>query len=277
MTHIHSPEPKRVLKRKVQELDQTESLFHNKRVGQNQPILGWLSSIEPVQPRPLNAPPFFDLTVDSRYASKPHIMPQEADMSREFARPSAPALTNQSSFSTKMKPEQASYPQILWANGICMNRSGKKMPKGIRDFVEKNITKKERSSPPLVQEELDKIIHVAEDIADSSDAHIQDLLHTEMFPLRDDRVASNGGLPFSSELLPHLPDAFYELATPMPDKFCGYRTGPKGIFSRPQYSVLSHPYMAKYALPTLDIAFPFLVIKTKSEAKGGTLWHAMAR
>ena len=135
--------------------------------------------------------------------------------------------------------------------------------------MEENITNKRRSSPPLIRGELDKIIKVAEDVADSSEATVQDLLHTEMFPLRDEQIASNGGLPFSYEALLNQPDAFYELATPMPDKFYGYRTGPKGIFSRPQYNVLSHPYMAKYALPTSDIAFPFLVIETKSEAKGG--------
>ena len=76
MTHIHSPAPKRVLKRKVQELDPAESLSHNKRTKHNQPILGWLSSIESIQPRSLSAPPSFDLTADPRRTSQLHTMSQ---------------------------------------------------------------------------------------------------------------------------------------------------------------------------------------------------------
>ncbi|CAF9913281.1 MAG: hypothetical protein GOMPHAMPRED_007844 [Gomphillus americanus] len=95
-----------------------------------------------------------------------------------------------------------------------------------------------------------------------------------MFPLIKRGISYGGNAQFSSQPLPNVPDAFCELAIPQPDRFYGYTTGPFGGFSKKENMVLSHPSMIRYAMPTVDGAFPFLIFELKSPAKGGTLWHA---
>ena len=268
MTLLFSPTPERSFKRKIANLEDPFLPLDVKRWKNNndEQIHDWLSN-QHIKHRPLSAPPYLDLTVCN--------MSQQEPNTRSIGKPSTPSSTIAASvISSRMKTDDPHYPKTIYSNGIIVDRSGTKMPKDVRAFVEEHIVNKPRSSPPLPQEELKRVITVSDQVANSSEGAVYDIVNTAMFPIMQDGVVGGGDTPFSSEPLPSRPEAFYELAVPRPDRHYGYPTGQNGDFSRPQNDVLDHPYMKKYSQPTSDCAFPFLIIEIKSEAKGGTLWHA---
>ena len=266
---LYSPTPQRCLKRKLTEFDQILIPSDGKRPKTERPILNWLSSINPLSNRPVSAPPSFDSMPSYCPGDEIRKIPQQS-----FKTPTPAPTTISNTVSTKAKTDDPGYPQILYSNGIIMDRSGRKMPSDIKAFVNECIVNKHRSSPPLTQEEIEEVIDEADLVANSCEVAVSRLLDTKMFPFRRAGVGGGGGASFSSEPLPNLPDAFHKLAVPKPDRFFGYTAGQAGSFTRDQNNVISHPFMTKFAQPTLGSAFPWLVVEVKSEARGGTVWHA---
>lgn len=171
-----------------------------------------------------------------------------------------------------MKTDDSNYPDTLFLNGVVMDRSARKIAPDLKTYIEE-LVKRKRSSPPLKQEELDSVIEIAEEVADSSEGPVHRIFDTPMFPVNRAGIAAGGNTLFSTEPIPGNPDAPYEIAIPKPDRHYGYPTGQRSRFSYTQGSVIAHPFVNQFSRPTSDNAFPFLIVE-ETEAKGGTLWHA---
>ena len=96
-----------------------------------------------------------------------------------------------------------------------------------------------------------------------------------MFPLKHSRgIGEGGNTLWSTDPLPNNPRYQYPLAGPKPDVHLGYSTGQRSQWSFEESNVIDHRVAQPYTQPARDNTFPFLIFEIKSEAAGGTLWHA---
>lgn len=154
-----------------------------------------------------------------------------------------------------------------------MDLTGRGMPKEIREMMDTQILKG-RSSPPLPEERGLEIVEKAAGLADSAEAKVSSLISTELFPVNRLDIGEGGDTMWSTDALPYDPTYDQPLATPKPDYHYGYPTGQRSDWTRQQNAVVDHPFARPYTQPARGNRFPFLALELKSEATGGTLWHA---
>ncbi|KAN0068956.1 hypothetical protein V8E54_013125 [Elaphomyces granulatus] len=92
---------------------------------------------------------------------------------------------------------------------------------------------------------------MAEYFAESTEASVSGLMRTGIFPLR-----------------------FPALSAPKPDLDYGYATGQSSDWSCEENTIADHEFARPYTQPARGNKFPFFVFELKSEATGGTWWHA---
>lgn len=165
------------------------------------------------------------------------------------------------------------YRSILVNNNIYMDHMGIKIPENVRTLVDTYILK-ERSSPRLTQESVLETVETAVDLADSAEGKVSDLIITPMFPVKRRDIGQGGDTTWSAEALPNNPRYQHPLSAPKPDYHYGYPAGQKSNWKYEENAVVDHPVARPYAQPARGNRFPFLAIEIKSEATGGTLWHA---
>jgi len=96
-----------------------------------------------------------------------------------------------------------------------------------------------------------------------------------MFPLRLPGVIfEGGGTQWPTEALPYNHTHGPPVSPPKPDLHYGYAPGQFSTWSRKENAVADHVFARPYTQPATGNKFPFLVFELKSEATGGTLWHA---
>lgn len=175
--------------------------------------------------------------------------------------------------SSRISTSRSFYRWVIFSNGIRMDRTGAKIPKELREFVNTKILSG-RTSPPLPEASVREIVKMAVDIADGAESNVWDLINTPMFPVKRREIGRGGNTEWSSDALPNDPRYLRALCAPKPDLHYGYSTGRKSDWTVKEKSVTDHPVAFPYARPARGNRFPFLAIEVKSEAMGGTLWHA---
>ena len=182
--------------------------------------------------------------------------------------------SNASTQSPRANTSSPIYRSVLFNNNVRMDPTGRDMPKEVREMMDKQVLKG-RSSPELSKDVVEKIVTKAVDLANSAEANISSLLSTEMFPIDHPDISDGGNTLWSTEGLPS--DPIYDevlLAAPKPDYHYGYPIGQGSDWTRQESSVADHPFARPYTQPARGNKFPFFALELKSEATGGTLWHA---
>ncbi|KAK0951679.1 hypothetical protein LTS16_026040 [Friedmanniomyces endolithicus] len=133
------------------------------------------------------------------------------------------------------------YRSVLRNNCIHIDHTGKKIPPELREFLDSSIIK--QKSEPLTPEAIAEAVQTAIEIADSPESNIYDLNGTAMLPIKRSDVGRGGNTPWST-------------------------------WTVEENAVIDHQQAKKITQPARGNCFPFFVFEMKSEAMGGTLWHA---
>ena len=263
------PQPARSLKRFLEQND-PGSAPASKR-----PIYNWLQTVPPH--RRMSAPPRLTgqrtLATDASddHQHPPFIPSQDVFQSPPLDMPLSQRQTT-SAQSSRPLTSSAIYRSILWNNGVRIDQTGKQIPKELRTFIDGTILKKRRME--LSPKEIAATIDTAVGIADSAEGKVHDLIGTAMFPVKRNDVGRGGNTPWSTDALPRIAHYSNSLATPRPDVHIGYPTDMQTRWSYKENAVVDHWAATPRTRPTRGNCFPFLVLELKSEAAGGTLWHA---
>ena len=174
---------------------------------------------------------------------------------------------------TKIKPSSTRYRGVLEYNNIEIDPTGSKISQEVRSLLDTDILKK-RTSPPLSQDELKDTMESMNKWGGSTENVTNSLITSSMFPVHQPGISLGGNSPWPRAALPYDQDFGYPISTPKPDYHVGYETGKKSGFSAQQAHVINHPYARPYTQPGTGNCLPFLTLELKSEATGGTLYHA---
>ncbi|KAK0263591.1 hypothetical protein LTR35_017520 [Friedmanniomyces endolithicus] len=164
------------------------------------------------------------------------------------------------------------YRSTLRNNRIHIDHTGKKIPPELREVLDSSILKQQ--SEPLTAEAIAEAVQTAIEIADSPENNIYDLNGTAMLPIKRSDVGRGGNTPWYTDTLPKSDAYDTPLAQPKPDVHCGYLTGQRSTWTIEENAVIDHQRAKKITQPARGNSFPFFVFEMKSEAMGGTLWHA---
>ena len=167
-----------------------------------------------------------------------------------------------------------SYREVLYHNGVDIDRGGRRLPQELQDFRD-SVILKARTSPELTDDQRREVKDKAEHISDKSEFHTTQLMRTAMLPLDyGTGTAKGGNTQWPIVALPNNPLCLNALSAPKPDIHLGYAVGSGSNWTVEQASVMIHPNALPHARPTITNTWPFLMVEVKSEATGGTLWHA---
>ena len=174
--------------------------------------------------------------------------------------------------SSRPATSHADYRKTLYNNGIFIDHTGEKIPPELRRFLDSDILK-ERSTH-LPPEAIAEAVKTAVEIADSPEGNVYDLTDTATLPIKRSNVGRGGNTPWYADSLPRNEAYEIPLATPKADVHCGYPIGQRSIWKVEENAVIDHRAVRRLTQPAKGNSFPFLVCEMKSEAMGGTLWHA---
>jgi hypothetical protein len=121
---------------------------------------------------------------------------------------------------------------------------------------------------------MQDVLATLERLTESAETKVSDLVLSDMFPLKRSSVGRGGNTQWSTEALPFNPNYGKALSASKPDLHYGYATGQSGDWSAEENAILDDVVAMPYTQPARCNKFPFLVFELKSEATGGTLWHA---
>lgn len=174
---------------------------------------------------------------------------------------------------TKIKPTSTRYRSILEYNNVQIDPTGSKISKEVRSLLDTDILKK-RTSPPLSQDLLKSTGESMNKWGSSTENVVNSFVSSPMFPIHQPGIGLGGNSPWPRAALPYNQDFGFPISTPKPDYHVGYDTGIKSGFSAQQAHVINHPHARPYTQPGTGNVLPFLTVELKSEANGGTLYHA---
>ena len=174
---------------------------------------------------------------------------------------------------TKIKPISSKYRDVLEYNNIEIDPTGSQISQEVRSLLDTDILKK-RTSPPLSQDQLKGTMESMNKWGGSTENVTNSFITSSMFPVHHSGISLGGNSPWPRTALPYDPDFGYPISTPKPDYHVGYEIGKKSGFSAQQAHVINHPYARPYTQPGTGNCLPFLTLELKSEATGGTLYHA---
>ena len=247
-------------------------------------VLGWLSKIQ--IPRPQSVPAKFNddqvpLTVEDLrgYPKSPLPIDEMGDRQvwdrRDKGRgddDSSSQRTGKSTI-TRVKPTSSRYRSVLEGNDVRIDPTGEKISEAVRDLLNTDILKT-RISPPLSQNQLMSTMRSMNKWGSSTENAVNGFISSPMFPVDHPGLALGGNSPWPRAALPYDQDYGYPMSTPKPDYHLGYNPGMDSGFSKQQLHVVDHPYAKPYIQPGTGNILPFLTVELKSEATGGTLFHA---
>ena len=174
---------------------------------------------------------------------------------------------------TKIKPTSIRYRSILEYNHVQIDAIGSKISNEVRTLLDTDILKA-RTSPPLSQELLKNTGDSMNTWGSSTENVVNSFVSSPMFPVHQPGIGLGGNSPWPRAALPYNPDFGFPISTPKPDYHVGYDTGIKSGFSAQQANVINNPQARPYTQPGTGNILPFLTVELKSEATGGTLYHA---
>ncbi|KAI4156526.1 MAG: hypothetical protein LQ340_000195 [Diploschistes diacapsis] len=295
VSEVLEPTPQRPLKRRfAEDLDPElqEAKFKEpapKRRREELPVLDWLSNVPAPPPEALteilrsrSVPANFNdnqippTVQDLRGHSKSLLAIDEMGDHGRRERgddDSFSQRTNKSTI-TRIKPASARYrTTVLEGNDVVIDAMGSQMLPAVKDLLNTTILKK-RTSPPLSQDMVDSTVTSMMNWANSTENVVNGFVSSAMFPVQQPGISLGGNSRWSRAALPYDKDYGYPISTPKPDFHVGYTPGIKSGFSKQQRHVIDHPYASPYTQPGIGNILPFLTVEIKSEATGGTLYHA---
>ena len=278
VSDVYSPVPvKPPLKRSLNEDFNPKLECAPKRHQSRSPIVNWLSNVPFPSLRAqivlanfdsYQIPPAVD-DLDEEPKSPVSIYEMPGDRQDEsFSQGSTRSLSR-----SKIKTSDPKYRSVLDNNGVFMDRSGMERPDVITNMVQTQLFKP-RTSPPLSRDVLLKTVNQTDQWSVSTENVVSNLLNTPMFPLDRPGLALGGNSQWPSAALPTNPDYPHPVALPKPDFHLGYPIGRRSEWSSREAAVVDHPHALPYTQPGTGNRLPFLTLELKSEATGGTLWHA---
>ena len=173
---------------------------------------------------------------------------------------------------TKISIAGPQYRSSLPYNSMQHDTMGLKMPPTLKGMMDEQILAS-RTSPPLP---LDRAIQTMKSISkwENSTEQTNNLAYSDMFPVHRDGLSVGGNSQWSRAALPYNTDYGHPVSTPKPDFHAGYSYGLEGGFSAKQGHIIDHKQAKPYTQPATGNVMPFLTVEIKSEATGGTLYHA---
>ena len=165
------------------------------------------------------------------------------------------------------------YRSTLYRNYVTLDCSGRQMPEELKTFASTQILKR-RESPQLEDERVSNVIDAMEELADTTEGPVANLIRTDMFPFKHPGIAEGGNSQWSTAALPNNPGYQYDISAPKPDIHLGYPINHRSGWSDAQSNVIAHPVARLYTQPARGNTFPFLMVEMKSEAAGGTIYVA---
>lgn len=277
VSNIFSPTPVRhSLKRSLEDLD-PELERALKRHRSRSPVSNWLSNIPLLLHRTQSAPARFDSSKIPRGIYDPDEEPKSPvpidEMPRDPRDECFSQSSTRSSSRSKIKTSDPKYRSVLDNNYIYMDRSGMEAPDAITNIVQTQLFKP-RTSPPLSREVLLKTVDQTDQWSGSTENVVNNLVNTPMFPLERPGLALGGNTQWPSAGLPTNPDYPHPVALPKPDFHVGYSIGRRSDWSSKEAAVVDHHRALPHTQPGTGNRLPFFTLELKSEATGGTLWHA---
>lgn len=174
---------------------------------------------------------------------------------------------------TKIKTTSIRYRSVLEFNNVEIDPTGSKISQEVRNLLETDILKK-RASPPLPQD-LHESTGESINKWGSTPKHVlNSFVSSPIFPIHQAGISPEGNTLWPRAALPSNQDYRFPISTPKPDYHVGYDIGVKSGFSAQQFNVIDHPQAQPYTQPGTGNVLPFLIVELKSEATGGTLYHA---
>ncbi|KAI0103758.1 hypothetical protein GGR51DRAFT_524398 [Nemania sp. FL0031] len=234
------------------------------RACQQPKIEAWLHGVCP-DSRPMSCPPAFNLTeprlsyANIRSTAKGK-SPIDVDTKSDLDTSSSDLPKREAHFS---------YRDTLSTNHIRLDVYGVHIPPNLRTFLDTTILK--RREPPLGDDAIARVMNALEEISDSGETNVKQLLHTDMFPYRRRGVRVETDSKWSSTPLPNDPEENSDIATPKPDYSVGYSVAD---WSPAHRNVLKSAEAGVYTQPGGNALLPFLIIEAKSEATGGSMFVA---
>ena len=207
----------------------------------------------------------------STCSSVPDIRSASDQMSQQQAGDTPAPESVVSVQSERLNTASPMFRATLKMNLVVMDVLGNKIPQEVQEFVDKHI-RKERSSPPLGNDEKARINEQIERGWNKAESMVADILKTSLFPLEAPDIAEGRDTLWSVKPLPRNPDYPYALPAPKPDRHYGFRTSETSNWTVQELSVADHPQVRPYSQPTRENLFPSRLIELKSEATGGTLY-----
>lgn len=291
-TSIECPQPRRHLKRTIDELEQRSPQQKRQKLSSSgdTAILQWLSAV-----------------VDRRGSRSDGFLRRQAmdaernrcSRSDSFIRPKAPAsaslqpppqprtisLANSISPASAIGESTASsksnagiydpaYRGRLAYHGVIFDRSGKALPSSLKTLVEDEILKR-RDSPPMDDQEVAALQKQLESVEDEEEDQIKEQIIQHLLPnvVSYTNLKTAVGLPFKHEVVPRKPSYnILPLVQPKPDYLYGY---PLGAFSSSQQDAQTNHRISSYSRPNTSTHWPFFSIEFKSQSRGRTLWAAV--
>ena len=174
---------------------------------------------------------------------------------------------------TRVKRTSSRYRSVLEGNDVRIDPTGEKISEDVRGLLNTDILKK-RTSPPLSQQQLMNTMRSMNKWGSSTENAVNGFISSPMFPIDHPGLSLGGNSPWPRAALPYDQDYGYPMSTPKPDYHLGYNPGMDSGFSKQQLHVVDHPYAKPYTQPGTGNILPFLTVELKSEATGGTLFHA---
>ncbi|KAL8935409.1 MAG: hypothetical protein Q9216_005442 [Gyalolechia sp. 2 TL-2023] len=244
------------------------------------PVSDWLSTLpqvrNPSSKRSTSAPATFSgrssLTIIDEPSNKHTTLAAIQRMSQSQG-PNLKRGSNASSQNLRPSTSHPIYRSLLFNNGIRMDHTGRRIPRRVREVVDKEILR-QRSSPPLSEERVLRVIDKAEALADSAEGKVSSLMGTDLLPVNRPDIEEGGNTLWSTDALPCSLEYGQPLAAPKPDFHYGYPPGQRSQWTARENAVADHPVARPYTQPARGNRFPFFALEVKSEARGGTIWHA---
>ena len=164
---------------------------------------------------------------------------------------------------------------VLRAYGITIDNSGRRIPQVVQELVTKHI-RKQRDSPRLGAEQVDTVINLVEQVWDSAEPKVSDIVRSPLFPLEHNELEEGRDLLWST--LPIRGGGKskypYALPAPKPDRYYGFPPTLRSTWSWQELGAADHAGVRPYSRPTRENIFPSFLVEVKSESSRGTLYGA---
>ena len=186
---------------------------------------------------------------------------------------SQPTAGSASVQSERLNSSSPMFRGVQKANGLVIDNTGRMIPRDVQELVTKHL-RKARDSPRLSEEDVDQVLQSIEEVWDTPEPNMSDIIAPPLFPLSAAGLARGRDILWSTKPLPRKSAYPYGLPAPKTDRHLGFPTTLKSTWTLEELAVADHINMRPYSQPTKENIFPSFLVEGKSEAKNGTLYGA---